>query len=144
MIAVLCSKSERFNESIAKGFHDSGSSMYIFLDDLPSQTGACLNNGRLWKIAQKQLSLHVLQHKRISLPLEYRNHWDAMTVTVASMFQRTLSIRDFHVPLHVVCLNYDVLSCESLLSESIVVVIGMEWMASVRRNVHSLNSSLCR
>ena len=34
--------------------------------------------------------------------------------------------------------------CESILSESIAVVIGMEGMASVRRNVQSLNSSLCR
>ena len=39
MIAALCSKSKRFNESMAKWFHGSGSSMYIFLDDLPSQTG---------------------------------------------------------------------------------------------------------
>ena len=46
MIDALCSKSERFNESMAKWFLDSGSSMYIFLDDLPIQTGVCLNNGR--------------------------------------------------------------------------------------------------
>ena len=45
-VATLCSKSERFHESMAKWFHDSGSSMYIFLDDLPSQTAVCLNNGR--------------------------------------------------------------------------------------------------
>ena len=46
MIAALCSKSKLCNESMAKWFHDSGSSMYIFLDDLPSKTGVCLNNGR--------------------------------------------------------------------------------------------------
>ena len=46
MIAAFCSKSEQFNESMAEWFHDSGSPMYIFLDDLPNQTGACLNNGR--------------------------------------------------------------------------------------------------
>ena len=46
MIAVFCSKSERFNESLAKWFHNPGSSKYIFLDDLPSQTGVYLNNGR--------------------------------------------------------------------------------------------------
>ena len=54
------------------------------------------------------------------------------------------SIRDFRVPLHVVYVDYDVLLCESNLSESIVVVTGTEGMASVRRNVHSLNSSFCR
>ena len=46
MIAALCSKSERFNESVTKWFHDSGSSMYIFLDDPPNETGVCLNNDR--------------------------------------------------------------------------------------------------
>ena len=56
----------------------------------------------------------------------------------------TLSIRDFHVSLHVVYVDYDVLLCEFRWSESIAVVIGMEGMASVRRNVHSLYSSLCR
>ena len=56
----------------------------------------------------------------------------------------TLSIRHFYVSLHVVYVDYDVLLCESKLSESIVFVIGMEGMAPVCRNVHSLNSSLCR
>ena len=46
IIVGLCSKSDRFNESEAKWFHESGSSMFIFLDDLPNQTGVCLNNGR--------------------------------------------------------------------------------------------------
>ena len=48
------------------------------------------------------------------------------------MSQWPLSIRDFHVSLHVVYVDYDVLLCESKLSESIAVVIGMEGMASVR------------
>ena len=52
----------------------------------------------------------------------------------------TLSIRDFHVSLHVVYVDYDVLLCESKLSESTSVVIGMEGMASVRKNVRSLYS----
>ena len=69
MMAALCTKSERFNESMAKWFHDSGSSVYIFLDDLPSQTGVCLHNARQCKIAKKKLSLFVLQSKGISLPL---------------------------------------------------------------------------
>ena len=60
-------------------FHHSGSSMYIFLDDLPSQTGVCLNNGRRWNIAQKQVSLLVLQYEGISRPLENikitERHW---------------------------------------------------------------------
>ena len=46
MTNELCSKSEWFNDlanvSMPKWFHDSGSSMYIFLDDLQSQTGVCL------------------------------------------------------------------------------------------------------
>ena len=46
MFDALCSKIERFSESMAKLFNDSGSSMYIFLDNLPSQTGVCLNNRR--------------------------------------------------------------------------------------------------
>ena len=50
----------------------------------------------------------------------------------------TLSIRHFHVSLHVVYADYDVLLCESRLSESIAVVIGTEGMASVLRNVHRL------
>ena len=54
------------------------------------------------------------------------------------MSQWPLSIRDFHVSLHVVYVDYDVSLCESKLSESIAVVIGMEGTASVRRNVHSL------
>ena len=40
--------------------------------------------------------------------------------------------------------DHDVLLCESKLYESIVVVIGMEGMSLVRRNVHNLNSSVCR
>ena len=60
------------------------------------------------------------------------------------MSQWPLSIRDFRVPLHVVYVDHDVLLCKSKLSESIVVVIGVEGMASVRRNVHSLHSSFCR
>ena len=52
----------------------------------------------------------------------------------------TLAIRDFHVSLHVVYVDYDVLLCESKLFESIAVVIGMEEMANVR----SLNSSFHR
>ena len=90
MIAALCFKSERFNESIAKSFHDSGPSIYIFLDDLQSQTGIYLNNDRRWKIAQeKKLSLLVL-------PLEYRNHRETLIVTEASTsFQSPLPVRDF-------------------------------------------------
>ena len=57
------------------------------------------------------------------------------------MSQWPLSIRDFHASLHVVYVDYDVLLCESKLSESIVVVIRMEGMASAFKNVHS---SLCR
>ena len=57
------------------------------------------------------------------------------------MSQCPLSIRDLIVPLHVVYVDYDVLLRESKLSESIVFVIGIEEMASVRRNVHSLDSS---
>ena len=72
MIAALCSKSKRFTESVAKWFHDSGSSMYIFLDDLPSQTGVCLNNGKRWKIAQKQVSLLVLQYQNTEIT---EKHW---------------------------------------------------------------------
>ena len=60
------------------------------------------------------------------------------------MSQWPLSIRDFRVPLHVVYVDHDVLLCESKLYESIVVVIGMEGMSLVRRNVHNLNSSVCR
>ena len=37
IIATLCPKSKRFNESMAMWFHESGSSIYIFLDDLPCQ-----------------------------------------------------------------------------------------------------------
>ena len=37
MIAAVCSKTKRFNES--------GSSMYIFVGDFSSQTEVCLNNG---------------------------------------------------------------------------------------------------
>ena len=73
MIAALCCKSQRFNESMATWFHDSGPPTHILLDDLPSQTGIYPNNGRRWKIAQKQVSLFVLQYKGISLPLEYQN-----------------------------------------------------------------------
>ena len=71
MIAALCSKSERINESMAKSLYGSGSSMYILSDDLASLTGIHLNNGRRWKIAQKHVSLLVLQYKGISLPSEY-------------------------------------------------------------------------
>ena len=40
VIVALCSKSQQFNESNEKWSHDSGSIMYIFLDDVPSsQTG---------------------------------------------------------------------------------------------------------
>ena len=142
MFAALCSKSKRFNEPTAKWFHDSGSSMYIFWDDLPSQTGVCLNNGRRWKIYQKQVSLLVLLYNGITS--EYRNHWETLTEAEPSMSQWPLSIRDFHVCLHGVRVDNYVLLCESKLSESTAVVIGMGGMASVRRNVHSLNSSLCR
>ena len=141
MIAALCSKSKRFNQWMAKWFHNSGSSTYTFLDDLQSQSVVCLNNGRRWKIAQKQVSLLVLQYKGILS--EYRNHREAMTVAEALMFQWPLSIRDFHVSLHVVHVDYDVLLCESKVSKLIAVVIGIEGMASNRGNVHSLYSSLC-
>ena len=60
------------------------------------------------------------------------------------MSQWLLLIRDVRFPLHVDYVDHDVLLRESKLSVSIVVVIGMEGMASVRRNVHNLNSSLCR
>ena len=103
------------NESMAKWFHDSGSSMYIFLDDLPSQTGVCLNNGRRWKTAQKQVSLIVPQYKGVVS--EYRNLWKALTVAEVSKSQWPLSTWDFHVSLHVVYVDYDVLLCEPKLSE---------------------------
>ena len=51
---------ERFNESMAKWFQDSGSSMYILLYDLQSLTGVYLNTGRRQKIAQKQVRLLLL------------------------------------------------------------------------------------
>ena len=54
MIAALCSKSERFNELTAKWFHDSGSSLYIFLNDLPSETEVCLNDGRQCNVKKKR------------------------------------------------------------------------------------------
>ena len=50
----------------------------------------------------------------------------------------------FCVPLHDGNVDYDVSLCELNLSESIEVVVDMEVMASVRRNVHGLSSSLCR
>ena len=117
MIATLCSKSEWSSESVAKWFHDFGSSMYIFLDSLPSQTRLYLNNGRWWKIAQKQVSLLVLQYERISLPLEYWNHWEALIVAEVSVSQWSLSIQDFRVSLHFVYIGYNVLLYESNLSE---------------------------
>ena len=86
--------------------------MYIFLDDLLSQTGVCLKNDRRWKIAQKQISVLVLQYEEISPRSEYRDHWEALIVAEASMSQWPLSIRDFRVPLHVVYVDYDVLLCE--------------------------------
>ena len=67
MIAARCSKNGRSNESMAKWFCDFGASMYIFFYNLPSQTGVCLNNGRQWKIAQKQVSLLVLQYTGIRI-----------------------------------------------------------------------------
>ena len=60
------------------------------------------------------------------------------------MSQWPLSIRDFRVPLHVVYVDYDVLLCESKLFKSNVIGTGMQGMASVRRNVHSLISAFCR
>ena len=84
-----------------------------------------------------ETSLLVLQYNKL-ITSEYRNHWEALTVAEASMSQWPLSIRDFHVSLHVVDVDSDVLLCESKLSESIAVVIGMEGMASVLRNVHRL------
>ena len=78
------------------------------------------------------------------LPLECRNHWEALTVAEASMSQWPLSIRDFPVSLHVVYVDYDDLLCESKLPESIVVVIGIQGMMSVRRNVYTFSSSFCR
>ena len=81
----------------------------------------------------------MLQYEGISLPLEHRNHREALTVAEASVSQSPLSIRDFRVPLDVVYVDDDVLLCESKLSELIAVVIGMEGMASVRRNVHSFS-----
>ena len=102
MIAAVCSKSERFNESIAKWLHDSGSSMHMFLGYLSSQTEVCLNNGRRWKTAQERVSLLVLQRKGISLPLKDRNHREALIAAAASMSQWPLSIRDFRVPLQFV------------------------------------------
>ena len=69
MIAAFCSKSMRFNESVAKWFHDSGSSMYIFWDGPPMPDWS-LNNGRRRKIAQKQVSLLLLLYKGI---IDYQN-----------------------------------------------------------------------
>ena len=130
---------------MAKRFRDSGSPLYKLLDDLPSQTGVCLNNGRRWKIAEKQVSLFVLQYKGISLPLECQNHWEALIVEEASLSQCVLSIRDFSLSLSMTAmLKGSVLLFESKLSESIVVVIGMERKASVHENVQSLQSSFCR
>ena len=140
IIAALCSKNKRFSESVAKWFHDSGSSMYILLDDLPSQTGVSLNNGRQWKIAQKQVSLLVLLYKGIIS--EYRNHWEALTGAKASMSQCPLSIGDFHVSFCIVYVDYDVLLCECKLSESIAVAKSMEGMVLVHWNVHSHNTSV--
>ena len=60
------------------------------------------------------------------------------------MSQCPLSIRDFRVFLHVVYVDYDVLLCELKLPESIVIVIGIEGMASVLTNIHSLNTSFCQ
>ena len=111
MIAAICSKSERFNESMAQWFYDSGSSIYIFLDNLPSQTGICLNNGRWWKITQKQLGLLVLQYKGIMLPLEYWTHWEALIVAEVSLSEQPLPIQDF-----ILCVDYVLLS-ESILPE---------------------------
>ena len=136
MIAALCSKCERVNEPMAKWFRDSGSSIYIFLDDLPSQTGVCLKKWQAMKNSSETSQFACAAVKEIGLPLANQNHWEALTVAEAS--------RDFHVSLHVVYVDYDVLLCEFKLSESIAVVIGMEGMASVRRNVRSLNSSLSR
>ena len=53
------------------------------------------------------------------------------TVAEASMSKWLLSIQEFYVPLHIIYVDYDVLLCESKLSESIVVVTDMEGMASV-------------
>ena len=58
----------------------------------------------------------MLQYGEISLPLVYRNHWEALIVAEASVSQWPLSIRDFCVPLHVVYVDYDVLLCESKLN----------------------------
>ena len=111
-------------------------SLYIFLDDLPSQ-----NWSFVWIVAgdEEQLrnSLLVLQCKVMSLRLEYQNHREALTVAEASVS----SIQEFHV-LSVVSVDY-VLLCESKLSEKIVGTIGMEGMALGHKNVHSHNSSLC-
>ena len=61
MIATLRSKRQRFNESMAKWVHNSGSSIYIFLDDIPSQTGLCLNNGKAMKKSSETDNFLVLQ-----------------------------------------------------------------------------------
>ena len=109
--------------------------MYIFLDDLPIQTGVCLNNGRQKKERKKEKKKG---QKQGSLPMHY---------PVIRIFEITekhdccsrgvnVSMIPFHsrFPCPSPCL------CESKLSESIAVVIGMEEMASVRRNVRGLNS----
>ena len=87
-----------------------------FWGDLLSQTGVCLNNGRGRKKKElRETSLLVLQYEGISLPLEHRNHREALTVAEASVSQSPLSIRDFRVPLDVVYVDDDVLLCESEL-----------------------------
>ena len=144
IIAALCSQSQWFNESMAKWFHDSGSFMSIFLDDLPSQTGVCLNNGRQWKIAQKQVSFLVLQYKEISLPSDYWNHWQALIVA-----EDNVSMTPFHSrfsrpsPRRLCWLRYFVLWIQ-ILSELSVIVLGLGGMASVCTDVHSLDSSFCQ
>ena len=103
------------NESVAEWFHDSDCLFTYF-----------------WMAAQAKLefvfimagvknspetSLIVQQEEEISLLLQSWNHWEALIVADVKVSQWPLSIQDFHVPLEVVCVAYDVLLCESKLSE---------------------------
>ena len=118
---ALCFKSMQFNQSMAKWFHHSRWSVYVFWDDLWSQTGFCLKNVRRWKIAQNQWSLLVLQLKgiqSISLTLEYQNNWEELTEAEAPMSQWPLPIQNFDVPLDVNCVDNKVMLCEFKLSET--------------------------
>ena len=115
MFAALCSKIKDLIKKWLNGFM-----ILVHLCWTTSQAKRVyLNNGRRWKIAQKQVSVLVQQYKKISLPLECQSHWEALIVAEASMSQWPLSIQDFCALLHFVCVFYNILLCESKLSELI-------------------------